>query len=382
MTKGTWYRAMVVPAVAALGVTVAACGSSGSSGNSGTSTSAAASSQVQVSTPKPITNPPTSVGITRPMNAAPQQGKTFFWLQCELPICEKITQGVKAATTAAGWKYQNLVFKASDPGAGLQSAIQRKPDAIGITGIPSAAIKPQLAAAAKAGIPVVTCSAGPEQPSPTTYAAICSHTTGPDGVNQGLWAIHDSGGKANIVNVTIPSFPSLAATVNGTADAVKQHCPKCSTDTLNLTVDDLGGGQVASKLVAYLQSHPKVNYVLFTFADLANGVPEALKAAGLADKVTLVGNGGGEAQFKAVAGGAHEAWVAYPAELEGWQMTDAAIRIVDGGKLPSGYQQQIEHLPTYIIDTPASAKKLAPTYDWSGPAGYAQQFKKLWKLTG
>lgn len=378
MKKGTWYRRMVIPVVAVLGIAVAACGSSGSGG--GDSATSSAASQVQASLPKPITSPPASVGITTPMNAAPQKSKTFFWLQCELPICGKITQGVKAATTAAGWKYENLVFKANDPGAGLQSALQRKPDAIGITGIPSAAVKAQLAAAAKAGIPVVTCSAGPEEPGPTTYSAICSHTTGPDGKNMALWAIRDSGGKANMVSVTIPSFPSLAATVNGTADAAKANCPKCTTDVLNLTVDDLAGGQVASKLIAYLQSHPKVNYVLFTFADLENGVPEALKAAGLADKVTIVGNGAGEAQFKAVAGGAHQAWVAYPAVLEGWQMVDAAIRLVDGGKLPSNYQTQLEHLPTYIVDTPSAAKQLAPSYDWSGPAGYAEQFKKLWKI--
>jgi ABC-type sugar transport system substrate-binding protein len=378
MKKGTRYRRMVIPVVAVLGITVAACGSSDSSSSSSATSSGA--SQVQASLPKPITSPPASVGITTPMNAAPAKGKTFFWLQCELPICGKITQGVKSATAAAGWNYQNVVFKASDPGAGLQSAIQRRPDAIGITGIPSAAVKAQLAAAAKAGIPVVTCSAGPEEPSPTTYAAICSHTTGPDGKNEALWAIRDSGGKANMVSVTIPSFPSLAATVNGTAEAAKQHCPKCTTDVLNLTVDDLGGGQVASKLIAYLQAHPKVNYVLFTFADLEAGVPEALKAAGLAGKVTLVGNGGGEAQFKAVAGGAHEAWVAYPAVLEGWQMVDAAIRLVDGGKLPDRYQSQIDHLPTYIVDSPTAAKQLAPSFDWAGPANYEAQFKKLWKI--
>jgi ribose transport system substrate-binding protein len=380
--KKAWRRGMVLPVVAVLGVGMAACGSSSSNSSGGGSGSSGGASQAQVSAPKPITSPPAGVGITTPMKAAPQQGRTFFWLQCELPICGKITQGVKAATTAAGWKYQNLVFKASDPGAGIRSALQRKPDAIGITGIPSAAIKSELAAAAKAGVPVVTCSAGPEEPSPNAYAAICSHSTGPDGAQEALWAIHDSGGKANIVSLTIPSFPSLAATVNGTAEAVKQHCPKCSTDVLNLTVDDLAGGQVASKLVAYLQSHPKVNYVLFTFADLENGVPEALKGAGLAGKVTLVGNGGGEAQFKAVANGAHEAWIAYPAVLEGWQMTDAAIRLVDGGKLPAGYQQQLNHLPTYIVDSPASAKALAPSYDWAGPTDYAQQFKKLWKLAG
>jgi len=370
----TWRTAVTLPLVAALAVAVGACGSSSSS-NSG-----AGGSEAQSSAPKPLTSPPSKVGITAQMNAAPPKGKTFFWLQCELPICGKITKGVKAATAALGWKYQNLVYKSGDPGSGLKSAIQRRPDAIGITGIPSAAVKPELEQAAKAGIPVVTCSSGPEDPSPTTYAAICSHSTEPDGANEALWAIRDSGGRAHMVTVTIPSFPSLAATVTGTAAAAKKYCPKCTTDVLNVTVDDLGAGQVAPKVIAYLQSHPDVNYVLFTFADLETGLPQALKSAGLGDKVTLVGNGGGPAQFNAIAGGAHEAWVAYPAVLEGWQMADAAARLVDDGKLPAGYQKQLEHLPTYIVDKPAAAKALAPSFDWPGPASYEQQFKRLWKV--
>ena len=83
-----------------------------------------------VAAPSPTTSPPTSVGITTPLNAAPTKGKTLFWLQCELPICEKIGGGVKAATEAAGWNYKSLVFKSADPGSGIESAVQQKPDVI------------------------------------------------------------------------------------------------------------------------------------------------------------------------------------------------------------------------------------------------------------
>jgi len=228
----------------------------------------------------------------------------------------------------------------------------------------------------------VTCSPGPEEPSAETYAAICSHTTAPDGENLAKWAIKDSGGDAHTVMVTIPSFPSLQTTVDGLNSVMKKYCPGCSTGELDLTVDDLAGGQVASKLIAYLQSHPDTNYVGFNFADLEIGVPEALKAAGFEDKVKLIGNGGGPQQFQALVkgDGMDAAWVAYPAVYEGWQMVDAALRVVDGGMLPDGYQQEIDALPTYIVDTPEAAKALAPSYDWDGPAGYQDQFTKLWHV--
>jgi ribose transport system substrate-binding protein len=362
---------MSLPMLLALGL--AACG------DSEATTPSAGDSAAAASAPAPVTAQPTTINVTTPLDAAPTAGKTFFWLQCELPICEKIGGGVKAAVDAAGWNYKSLVFKAADPGSGIQSAVQQKPDVIGITGIPSAAIESQLKEAAAAGIPVVTCSPGPEEPSAETYAAICSQTTGPDGENLAKWAIKDSGGNANMVMVTIPSFPSLQTTVDGMNDVLKEYCPGCSSGEVDLTVDDLAGGQVASKLVAYLQSNPTTNYVVFNFGDLEIGVPEALKAAGFEDKVKLIGNGAGPQQFQAlIDGGMDAAWVAYPAVYEGWEMVDAALRLVDGGALPDGYQEETKALPSYIVDTKEAAEALAPSFDYEGPAGYQDQFKKLW----
>ena len=59
-------------------------------------------------------------------------------------------------------------------------------------------------------------------------------------------------------------------------------------------------------------------------------------------------------------------------------MVDAALRLVDGGTVPDGYQQEMQALPTYIVDTPEAAEQLAPAYDWEGPEGYQEQFKELW----
>jgi len=371
-----WQRCvrLSLPVVLAFGLV--ACGNSKTPTNSTDATAAAADA---AAAPAPLTTAPTKITNTIPLAQPPTSGKTFYWLQCELPICAKIGGGVEAATEAAGWNLKTLVFKSSDPGGGLTSALQQNPDVIGITGIPSAAIKPQLKAAADAGVPVVVCSPGPEEPSAETYAAICSQTTGPDGENLAKWAIKDSGGNAHMVMVTIPSFPSLQTTVDGLFNTAAKYCPGCSTGELDLTVDDLAGGQVASKLVAYLQTHPDTNYVVFNFGDLEIGVPEALKAAGFDKKVKLIGNGAGPQQFQGIIdGGMDAAWVAYPAVYEGWQLVDAALRLVDGGTVPDGYQKELASLPSYIVDTPEAAKALAPSFDYDGPAGYQDQFKQLW----
>jgi ABC-type sugar transport system substrate-binding protein len=371
-----WRRMSVLAALMALVMAFAACGSD--SDDDGDESASGADSAATANVPEPRTDPPTEIHVTEPLKNPPTKGKTFFFLQCELPICGKIAASVKEGVAAAGWNYDSLVFKAADPGGGIESAVQRKPDAIGITGIPSAAVKPQLAAAAEAGIPVVTCSPGPEEPSSTTYQMVCSKTTEPDGENMGLWAIKDSGGKAKIVEATISAFPILGTATDGTKKVIDEYCPDCTHDVLDLTVDDLGGGQVGPKLVGYLQSHPDVNYVLFAFSDLSNGVPEALKAAGLGDKVTIFGNQGSEAQMKGIAEGSGEAWHAFPTKYEAWEMVDAALRLVEEGELPADYQEKINSLPSYMVDSPEAAEALAPEYEWAGPEDYQGQFKKLW----
>ena len=372
-------HALLAALMLTVSLALAACGGSDNSSDSATASDKPASDAAS-SVPAPITSPPAKISIDKPWKSPPPKGKTIFWLQCELPICAKIAKGGKAAAAAIGWNYKSVVFKASNPAGGMQTALQAKPDAIFISGIPSAAIKSQLAAAAKAKIPVVGCGA-PEQPAPGAYSSMCGTTTGPDGEQLGLWAIKDSGGDAHVVSVTISSYPSLKTTTDGTANALKKYCPKCSADILDVTVDDLGAGQVASKLVAYLQAHPNVNYVSFTFADLEAGAAQALKAAGLDGKVKLIGNGAGPTQFKTmVAGGTPDAaWMAYGAVMEGWMQVDAAARLLADGKLPDGYQKEQDHVQTWIVDSPDSAKTLAPSYDWEGPADYQQQFKDLWQ---
>ncbi len=144
-----------------------------------------------------------------------------------------------------------------------------------------------------------------------------------------------------MVMVTIPAFPSLQTTVDGMNSVLDEYCPDCSSGELDLTVDDLAGGQVATKLVAYLQSNPETNYVVFNFGDLEIGVPEALKAAGFEDKVKLIGNGAGPQQFQAlIDGGMDAAWVAYPAVYSGWEMVDAALRVVEAARCPTATRRR------------------------------------------
>ena len=179
--------------------------------------------------------------------------------------------------------------------------------------------------------------------------------------------------------MTIPAFPSLQTTVDGMNDTMKQYCPGCSTGELDLTVDDLAGGQVASKLVAYLQSNPDTNYVLFNFGDLEIGVPEALKAAGFEDKVKLIGNGAVPSSSR-------------PSSTAGWTPPGSPTRLSTragrwstrrsewstAAPCPTATRRRRRLCRRTSSTPPRPRRPLAPSFDYEGPAGYQDQFKKLW----
>jgi len=75
------------------------------------------------------------------------------------------------------------------------------------------------------------------------------------------WIINDSDGKANVMMVNIEDYPILQAERKAIQTEFKEKCPDCKFDLLPVTVDDVGGGKVPSKVAAYLQSHPDVTYV-------------------------------------------------------------------------------------------------------------------------
>jgi ribose transport system substrate-binding protein len=340
---------------------------------------AAAANQAVVEPPP--TEPPAEIQVTAALPKTPPKGKRVIFLQCELPACERYVPGVEDAAAALGWSAEVQVFKNANPGAGLQQAIVARPDYIAITGIPTAAIAPQLEAADEAGIPVISC-ATPDEPAPGGYTAQCGGTLEVDADYVGRWVVNDSGGDADVVAVTIPQFPVLNTETDWFKTKFEGICSSCSFDQLDVTVQDVAGGAVAQKLVAYLQSHPDTDYVYFTFNDLTRGVPPALKAAGLSDKVKLVGAAGDASIMKEI-GDEQAAWTIAPNVYSAWVVFDAMARLSVGEQLSGEYASSIYASPTWVVDSAESARLLEPTgYDWLGPEGFDEQFKRLWQVGG
>jgi ribose transport system substrate-binding protein len=284
----------------------------------------------------------------------------------------------ESATKALGWTGKVMAMKNSAPAAAMEQAVAQKPDYIAISGIPAAAVKAALQKAHAAKIPVIS-AATPEEPSADGWAAQVGGTLVPDAENVGKWMVKDSGGKANVVAVTIPQFPVLVGETDYFKNDFTKECSGCSYDELAVTIDDVGAGAVPQKLTGYLQAHPDVNYVFFTFSDLGKGIGPALARSGL-DKVKLTGCCGDAAISQEILKGDTNAWTIAPNEYSAYTMVDAMTRLATGDGITPDYEDKIYGSPSWVVDSPEAVNKYlkATNYDWYGPAGFEDQYQKLW----
>jgi ABC-type sugar transport system substrate-binding protein len=146
-----------------------------------------------------------------------------------------------------------------------------------------------------------------------------------------------------------------------------------------VALPDLVSGKVPANLVSYLQTHPDVNNVVFSFADPLVGVPQVLKSSGLSSKVVVTGVQATPVSLGGIVAGSFPAWDVGDTGAFGWTQVDAAARdSVGDPQLPHSQSDQQQ----WVVTTPAQAKQLQATGNlWQGPPGYEGQFKKLWKLS-
>jgi ABC-type sugar transport system substrate-binding protein len=329
----------------------------------------------------PPTEPPTEIGVTIPLVAAPEPGVRVAWLACELPSCGFFTEGFQAATDALGWELEVISFPSATPGQAVQQAVQAGVDYIAITGSPRALYEQELQAAHAAGIPVISCNATDPPDPEAGLVTQCGDATmfRQQALYLSRWMIKDSGQSARVALVNLRDYPILVEGEHQMAETFAAECPDCSLDVLPITVEDIGSGGVPQLVASYLQSNPDTDYVAFTFSDPLLGVPEALAAAGLADGVGLTGLALSDVSIAGLVDGTVRAWVAQPIDYQSWLMVDAMARLSVGMELDE--ERQSANLPTWVVDSPEVAKTLVDSGLWPGPADYQNQFKALWGIT-
>jgi ribose transport system substrate-binding protein len=315
---------------------------------------------------------PTTITATTPIDKPIPTGKKITFVSCGVEACA--LQGPILATAAAnlGWTVDQVATDGSPEkvqGA-IESAIRNGSDAVILNAADKDAYAAQIADAKKAGVEFVTCCSLATTGDGILFNTATAEQNGPIGDYLAAEIVSESGGKASAVYVNISAFQILAEVGKTFTEGMKKYCSSCDVDNLDIPLTSLGK-DAPDRIISYLRSHPDVNYIALSVSDaLGAGLPAALRAAGLADKVTIVGQGGGSQNFADLKSGAIDSLVPTDLYEYDYLMIDALARQWAGvPQQDAGPQFWLVKQDTAPEDTSKPFPLVTDT---------EEQFKKLW----
>jgi len=350
----------------AAGAETTTAGSGGGSAASGVDAAKAATEENK--------KEPTKIGVTEPLKSKPETGKLFVWFQCDVNQCKDEGDALKEATQAIGWDYKSYNYQSADPAslvAAMKQALQDKPTAVGLSGLPPAVWQTVLPDYKSAGIPIVTGYIGTIPYDDTIIGQVGSS---PDVTTNGEmianWVVADSDGKANVLLQSVNDFPILKVFSDSFKSKTAELCPDCKVTEINNTIAQLGTGVVPS-IVSAVQKDPSIKYVVTVNGPFVTGLRSALDAAGLSD-VQIAGESGDTTNLTNVKAGKESAFTALALHYGSYSMIDMVLRHLQGMDFdPDGNGG----LPTQLLTKDVDFE-IANSFD--KPTDFADQFKKLW----
>jgi len=368
---GRRLRWVAATAVAALLLVASACGTKSDANSSSSSVDDAGLKAAQATVAKAAVRP-SSITNSTPIDKPIPTGKKITFVSCGVEACAVQGPILAQAAGILGWTVDQVATDGSPEkvqGA-IESAIRNGSNAVILNAADKDAYAKQIADAQKAGVQFVTCCSLASEGDGILYNTATDKQNGPIGDDLAAEIVSQSKGNANALYVNISAFQILAQVGKTFEEGMKKYCSSCTVDSIDIPLTSLGK-DAPDRIISYLRSHPKVNYIALSVSDaLGAGLPAALKAAGLSDKVTIVGQGGGSQNFADMKAGAIDALVPFDTYSVDYLMIDALARHWAGVPLVDAGQ------PYWLVkkDTmPADTSKAFPLV-----ADYEAQFKKLW----
>ncbi len=349
------------------------CGS-GSGGSSSTTESAGGAGVAKAQTlAEKATTRPTTLGVMKPIGKPVPTGKKVVFISCGVQACEIQGNIIKQGAADLGWTASTIGTDGSPEQLqnAFETALRQGADAVILNAVNRASVAKQIEKAKQQGVAFVTCCST-ESPGDGILANIAgTDNSAKIGKNLAAEIVADGKGKANTLFVNISAFQILQALGKQLESSYKQFCPDCSYAVLDIPATSLGK-DAPDRIVSYLRSHPQVNYVVLSVSNaLGAGLPAALRAAGLADKVKIVGQSGDTQTFQDLQANNVKSVVPFDYYAVDYLMLDALARHF------AGAPPQKATPPLWIVTSknmPSEATKgLFPVV-----TSYQDDFKQLW----
>jgi ribose transport system substrate-binding protein len=372
----------------AIAAALAACGSSSSSRSTTSASNAADTSQgsgtsAGVATAqtklKQYEATPTKIVQTQSLKSPPPTGKTLVMLGTTDPGNVIIQKQLAELAKLAHWNYYQVSYDPANIGTfnqAIDTALAKHPDYVAEAGLPLTAQALQKVQAA--GAKWMPTAVYPVTVKPPVIAASNAYANDAEmGRVLAYFFVADSGGKGNAIIEHVPAYPILTAFTNSFNATVKSLCPSCKTEMVDITIPDLAAGKIPSRMVSALRTNSDANYMVFDYGPFAEGINSALNAAGLSNKVKILGQAADQGAIGALKSGQQTAWTGFDPAYQAYAMFDSMFRDLEG--LPiSEAQEGLQ--PTQILTKDNINSVNIQNGFWSEPADAPSQFKALWHM--
>jgi len=321
---------------------------------------------------------PTSIPVTEPLNETPPEGETLLYMKCTLVECQDSADYLKEAVEAIGWKYEDIPFDQAVPATlltGMRQALEEHdPYAVVVGGTPQAVWQSVVPEYEAAGVKIVGNFVGPMEYDETVIGQSAAGANILWGEILANWVIADSGGNANVLLQTLNDFPVVKEGHDSFLATMEENCPECSVTVLNNTLAQLSSGEIVDTVVAGVQRESDVNYVVTPTSSFITGLPSALAAAGLSDRVKIASGAGTPSTQSNIQAGTEHATTSYTVAYSMWTTLDIVLRDMQGLDFD---RHGNGGMPTQLLTRDVDFEV---AYNYDKPADWRDQFRELWRI--
>jgi ABC-type sugar transport system substrate-binding protein len=299
-------------------------------------------------------------------------GKTFDWIECSLPTCTELTPPLEAAATALGWTI-NVIPAGTTPTtvkAAWDVAVRDHPDGVFASGFAKTIFATELATLKSDDIPVVDLAVGTTSGTGLTAVIQGDNTNSVIGVAMADWVVAKKGTKASTLLISSSTFSTLAKIQASFTAQYKKLCSSCKLGTLNEPATSFGTS-LPSAVVAYLKTHPTVNYVVPDESAMNTGLPQALASAGLSKQVGIVSQYPSTTTLEYLKSGEMTAIVMPQMVDSMWQMADAMARQLAGVSVVPAEAPS----PLWMLTSKTASEVTTPFFL---VPNYQKKYEQLW----
>jgi ribose transport system substrate-binding protein len=320
-----------------------------------------------------------------PIDAKKTAGKKMFVIpQVANPFHESVVDAMKEAATSVGMEV-TLYPTQGQPSQwiqGMDSAVAAGVDLINLVGIDPRLLQPQLDAAKRAGIPVVSThiydNSAKQAPECDGCHSLTALVPGPfyeAGEVAADWIIADSKGRANLLVVGAPDVPVSAGTVSLIEKRFSEQCTNCTISVINVPAADWNT-KVQREIQTALTRDPSISYVYPLYDAMVAGAVPAVRAAGMTGKVKVGSYNGSPFALKFIQDGDIVAMnVGEDSVGIGYASMDQSFRILLGEPLVEA------RTPIRLWDTTNVVESGTPPVTAKGYGDALKRgYEKLWGL--